>query len=86
MDAIRPFFHEIASGIQLFGMLVVVLGAMRIVRAPAQAAKRASNAVPEGVAVDRERYTRGLVDFYRISGAIQVVVGIVLTLVPVFAG
>jgi hypothetical protein len=100
MQAIRPFFHAITSGIQLIGLLVAVLGGMRLVRAPELAARRSTaSADGGGVSIDakrepgslgnvsgeRERYARGLTDFYRIQGGLAVLVGIILVLVPLFA-
>ena len=76
-------FHGIASAIQLVGLAVIVFGGLRVVRAPSLAAGR--SAAGDRSLADRERYARGLVDFYRISGAIAVVAGIILLLVPVFA-
>ncbi len=77
-------FHWIALGIQLVGLAVVVVGSLRIARAPATAARRASTG---GAGLnDGPRYTRGLTDFYRISGAVAVLAGVVLLLVPFFAG
>jgi uncharacterized membrane protein HdeD (DUF308 family) len=78
-------FHGIAAGVQLIGIAVVVFGALRVVRAPAQAAGRAA-AAGDRPPDERERYARGLTDFYRISGALAILAGIVLLLVPVFAG
>ncbi len=75
-------FHGIASAVQLVGLAVIVFGGLRVVRAPALAAGRSA---ADRSHEDRERYARGLVDFYRISGAIAVVAGIILLLVPVFA-
>lgn len=74
-------FHGIAAAVQLIGLAVLVVGGLRVFRAPAQAARRAA-AAP---AADRERYARGLVDFYRISGAVAMLAGILLLLVPIFA-
>ncbi len=76
-------FHGIASAVQLIGLAVIVFGGLRVVRAPSLAAGRSATA--DRALEDRERYARGLVDFYRISGAIAVVAGIILLLVPVFA-
>ncbi len=78
-------FHGIAAAVQLVGLAAVVVGGLRVARAPAHAARRAalSGDLP---AADRERYARGLVDFYRISGALAILAGILLVLVPVFAG
>jgi hypothetical protein len=77
-------FHGIASAVQLIGLAVLIFGTLRVVRAPALAAGRAAAA--DRPAADQERYARGLTDFYRISGAVAIVAGIVLLLVPVFAG
>jgi hypothetical protein len=77
-------FHGIAAAVQLIGLGVVVFGVLRVVRAPAQAGSRAAAATDRPPS-DRERYARGLTDFYRISGAIAIVAGILLLLVPVFA-
>jgi hypothetical protein len=77
----RPFFHQIASGMQLCGLVVAFLGGVRLVRAPSLASRRA---VPD-VSADRTNYARGLTDFYRIQGALGVLVGLVLVLVPIFA-
>ena len=73
----------IAAGIQLIGLAVIVFGVLRLLRAPSAAARRAAAASPPPA--DGERYVRGLTDFYRISGAVAIVAGIVLTLVPMFA-
>ncbi len=78
-------FHGIASAVQLIGLAAVVVGGLRVLRAPAQAARRAALA-PDQAPHDRERYARGLIDFYRISGALAILAGILLVLVPVFAG
>jgi hypothetical protein len=76
-------FHGIAAAAQLIGLAVIVFGTLRLVRAPAQAAARAARA--DRPPADRDRYARGLTDFYRISGAVAIVAGILLLLVPVFA-
>ncbi len=78
-------FHGIAAGVQVLGLALAVFGAWRIVRAPVQAAARAAAAADRPPS-DRERYARGLTDFYRISGAVALLAGILLMLVPVFAG
>jgi uncharacterized membrane protein HdeD (DUF308 family) len=78
-------FHGIAAAVQLIGLAVVVFGVLRVVRAASQAAARAASSTDRPPS-DRERYARGLTDFYRISGAIAIVAGILLLLVPVFAG
>ncbi len=77
-------FHGIAAAIQLVGLAVVVVGVLRVLRAPAQAAAKA--ALTDRPPADRDRYAHGLTDFYRISGAVAILAGIVLVLVPVFAG
>ena len=77
-------FHGIASALQLIGLVVVVGGGLRVFRAPLLAERRA-DAPADRPAADRERAARGLTDFYRISGAIAIVAGILLMLVPVFA-
>ena len=77
-------FHGIAAAVQLVGLAVVVLGVMRVLRAPAQAAAKAATA--DRPPAERDRYAHGLTDFYRISGAVAILAGIVLVLVPVFAG
>ena len=77
-------FHGIAAAVQLVGLAVVVLGVMRVLRAPAQAAAKAATA--DRPPAERDRYAHGLSDFYRISGAVAILAGIVLVLVPVFAG
>ncbi len=76
-------FGGIAAGVQLIGLAAVVFGVLRVLRAPAAAARRAAEASPPPA--DGERYARGLTDFYRISGGVAIVAGVVLTLVPVFA-
>jgi len=78
-------FHGIASAVQLIGLVVVVFGGLRVLRAPSLAAGRAA-AAPDQPPADQERYARGLTGFYRISGAVAIVAGIGLLLVPVFAG
>jgi hypothetical protein len=78
-------FHGIAAAVQLIGLALAAFGVLRVVRAPATAAARAA-AAGDRVPSERDRYARGLTDFYRISGAIAIVAGIVLLLVPVFAG
>lgn len=77
-------FHGIAAAIQLVGLAVVVVGVLRVLRAPAQAAAKA--AVADRPPAERDRYAHGLTDFYRISGVLAILAGIVLVLVPVFAG
>jgi uncharacterized membrane protein HdeD (DUF308 family) len=77
-------FHGIAAAAQLIGLAVVIFGTLRVVRAPASAAARAAVAGDRPPA-ERERFARGLTDFYRISGAIAILVGVLLLLVPVFA-
>jgi hypothetical protein len=77
-------FHGIAAAIQLIGLAVVVIGVLRVLRAPAQAAAKAATA--DRPPAERDRYVHGLTDFYRISGAVAILAGIVLVLVPVFAG
>jgi hypothetical protein len=76
--------HGIAAAIQLIGLAVVVIGVLRVLRAPAQAAAKA--AVADRPPAERDRYAHGLTDFYRISGAVAILAGIVLVLVPMFAG
>jgi uncharacterized membrane protein HdeD (DUF308 family) len=78
-------FHGVAAAVQLVGLAAVVVGLLRVFRAPAQAARR-SALTPDRAPAERERYARGLIDFYRISGAIAILAGILLVLVPVFAG
>jgi uncharacterized membrane protein HdeD (DUF308 family) len=78
-------FHGIASAVQLVGLAVIIFGALRIARAPSLAAGRSGQLADRPVD-ERERYARGLTDFYRISGAIAVVAGVLLLLVPIFAG
>jgi hypothetical protein len=75
-------FHGIAAGVQLIGLAVVVFGVLRVVRAPAKAARRAAAA--SRPAADAERFARGLTDFYRVSGAVSILAGILLVLVPLF--
>jgi uncharacterized membrane protein len=77
-------FHGIAAGVQIIGLAVIVFGTLRVVRAPAQASGRAA-AAADRAPEERERYARGLTDFYRISGAVAILAGILLLLVPVFA-
>ncbi len=77
-------FHGIAAAVQLIGLAVAAIGAARVFRAPALAARRAGLSTPAAPA-DAQRYTRGLTDFYRISGAIAVLAGVLLLLVPIFA-
>jgi hypothetical protein len=77
-------FHGIAAAIQLIGLAVVAVGVLRVLRAPAQAAAKAATA--DRPPAERDRYAHGLTDFYRISGAVAILAGIVLVLVPVFAG
>jgi hypothetical protein len=60
-----------------------VLGILRLVRAPRAAERRAEAA--GGVLEDRDRYVRGMTDFQRISGALVVLVGLVLIVLPIFA-
>jgi len=84
MEVSRPLFHGIASGVQLVGLAVIVFGGLRVARAQTNAERR-SAATSDEMALERERYVRGLTDFYRISGAIAIVVGILLLLVPIFA-
>jgi hypothetical protein len=78
-------FHGIASAVQLIGLGVIVFGVLRVLRAPALAARRTSASAPppEG---NRERAAPGLVGSYRIWGAVAIAAGTVLLLVPVFAG
>jgi hypothetical protein len=76
-------FHGIAAAVQLVGLAVVVLGILRVLRAPAQAAAKAAAA--DRPPAERDRYAHGLTDFYRISGAVAILAGIVLVLVPVFS-
>ncbi len=61
----------------------MVLGSLRLVRAPQAAERRAEAA--GGVLEDRDRYVRGMTDFQRISGALVVLVGLVLIVLPIFA-
>jgi len=77
-------FHGIAAAIQLVGLAVVVIGVLRVLRAPARAAAKAAAA--DRPPAERDRYAHGLTGFYRISGAVAILAGIVLVLVPVFAG
>jgi hypothetical protein len=77
-------FHGIAAAVQLIGLAVVVIGVLRVLRAPAQAAAKAATA--DRPPAERDRYAHGLTDFYRISGAVAILAGIMLVLVPVFAG
>jgi hypothetical protein len=63
----------------------VIYGGLRIVRAPALAQRRGAAAEPQTPDAAR-RYARGLTDFFRVSGAIVVLAGIILLLVPRFAG
>jgi len=79
-------FAHLAFGVQLLGLAVVIFGGLRIVRAPALAQRRSAVAAPEATPDAARRYARGLTDFYRISGAIAVLAGVVLLLVPRFAG
>jgi uncharacterized membrane protein HdeD (DUF308 family) len=97
MDTLHSLFHQIASGIQLLGLVLVVVGGLRIVRAPLLAARRSAvvakpqvDAEPAGPgplrsALEGDRYARGLTDFYRIQGGIALLVGIIFLLVPIFA-
>ncbi len=84
MEAARPFFHGIASAIQLVGLGLAAFGGLRLIRAPGLAAQRAA-AQADRSDEQRASTARGLTDFYRISGAIAVVAGIILILVPIFA-
>jgi len=77
-------FHGIAAAIQLVGLAVVAIGVLRVVRAPAQAAAKAATA--NRPPAERDRYAHGLTDFYRISGGVAILAGILLVLVPIVAG
>ncbi len=64
---------------------MTAFGGLRVVRAASLAAQRAALRADRSVE-QRATIARGLTDFYRISGAIAIVVGIILVLVPIFAG
>jgi hypothetical protein len=66
-------------GIQFLGVVAIVVGARRALTAPKAAAERAAGHE------NPEVYQRGLTDFYRISGALMAVVGVILAIVPIFA-
>ena len=78
-----PFHPWIVLGVQAIGLGVVIIGLVRTIRAPEFAARRAQT--PAHRSNDSARYARGLTDFYRISGAVAIVAGVVLLLVSLFA-
>ncbi|GAC1410163.1 MAG: hypothetical protein NVSMB64_19110 [Candidatus Velthaea sp.] len=71
-------------GIQVLGAVAIAYGLRRALTAPKFAANRAAAAR----AANEDRtpaYERGLIDFYRMSGALVVFVGVILVVVPIVA-
>jgi len=70
--------------IQLIGAICIAYGLRRALTAPSVAARRAADSVAAGEA-RTPKYERGLIDFYRMSGALLTFVGVILVVVPIVA-
>lgn len=70
----------IVFALDALGIAIMLFGAVRAISAPRLAARRAS-APAAGVPDNRALYIRGLTDFYRISGGLTCLAGMILVLV-----